>query len=384
MLVAIMAVAVFFRFYQLENLPQGLSPAEVTNSITAWQTYQTHNYQSFYSDGSVREGLFTNLQAVSIGLFGNTVFSLRFTSALIGVLTVLGLYLLARELFNARIAGTSAFLLAISFWHVYFSHLGLRFILAPFFAVWGFYFLWRGLKTSHTTQFAISGLCWGLGMYSYGDFWLMPIAVAVVLWAYHKTAQKHFDHKSYVYTRMQIAKGFAALMLVGILSALPLGWYFYTHNDQFFDPASYYSLTVSPGPAFLLWPLIAFFIIGLLTSLQRLFKPQHEHGHISTPHALFMIWLIVGIVPALLAHQGITQALHSPLVIPALCLLAAEGIGWLFNFIDRWYHQRDVHTVHTPFHHRAIVRESSLIANITLVIFLVAMAFNHYYIFFKP
>src|SRR3989339_1979705 len=177
----IVAVAGFFRLYQLGSTPPGLYPDEAMNGNNAVQTLETKNFKIFYPENNGREGLFINLQALSIRAFGAHPWSLRFVSALIGILTVVGLYLLVRELFEWRLAAIAGFLTAISFWHVNFSRIGFRAIMVPFILVYVFYFLWRGLRRSHFQDFFWAGIFMGLGFYTYTSFRAAPIILILIL-----------------------------------------------------------------------------------------------------------------------------------------------------------------------------------------------------------
>ena len=133
-LLIILALASFFRLYELETIPPGLYPAEAIGKI-------------FYPENKGREGFFVNLIALSFSVFGISIWSLKIVSAIIGILTVLGLYLLTKELFNnTTIALLSSFFLATSFWHINFSRIGFRAILVPFILVFSFYFLFHGFR----------------------------------------------------------------------------------------------------------------------------------------------------------------------------------------------------------------------------------------------
>src|SRR3989344_9632668 len=54
---------------------------------------------------------------------------------LIGILTVVGLYLLTKQLFEWRLAAIASYLMAISFWHVNFSRTELSAVLVTFILV---------------------------------------------------------------------------------------------------------------------------------------------------------------------------------------------------------------------------------------------------------
>jgi len=157
LLLVIILIASFFRLYKLTLIPPGIYPDEAMNANDAIKALQTHNFKVFYPDNNGREGLFINLIALSFKVFGISLFSFKITSAIIGILTVLGLYFLAKELFyfynsnsnsnlSSYIGLTSSFFLAISFWHTNFSRISFRAILTPFILVFSFYFLFKGFR----------------------------------------------------------------------------------------------------------------------------------------------------------------------------------------------------------------------------------------------
>ncbi len=94
-----------------------------------------------------REPLFIYLQAISVAVLGQTTLALRAVSAVLGILTVVVAYLLARRMFDAP-GRTSYRRLAHAcpFGTLIFSRMGLRSISLPLFLAVGFYCLWRGLE----------------------------------------------------------------------------------------------------------------------------------------------------------------------------------------------------------------------------------------------
>src|SRR5205814_6917436 len=102
-------LAGFFRYYKLSTLPLGIYVDEAMNGNDGVHALATGDWRVFYPSSGGVEGLFINLQAISIWLFGATPWALRAVSAFMGVLTVIGLYFLVRDLFGERqalIAGT--------------------------------------------------------------------------------------------------------------------------------------------------------------------------------------------------------------------------------------------------------------------------------------
>jgi hypothetical protein len=158
LILLILGLAAFFRLCQIDSMPPGLYPDEAINGNDALTTLQTNQWKVFYPENNGREGLFIWLLAWSFKIFGPAVWSLRLVSAIIGILTVLGLYCLTKQLFNTHIALLSSFFLAISFWHINFSRIGFRGILVPFCLVWSFYFLFKGLNAIRSWQLSSTSI----------------------------------------------------------------------------------------------------------------------------------------------------------------------------------------------------------------------------------
>jgi hypothetical protein len=154
LLCAICALAAYLRLDHLDSAPPGLYHDEAMNGIDCLMNLENRSLQVFYSANVGREGLYINVATLSVYCFGNRAWALRLPAAIFGVLTVLGVYLIAAELFSRPVALMAAFFVASSFWHVLLSRLGLRAIAAPVFLIFGCYLLLRGLRR------AGAGLLW--------------------------------------------------------------------------------------------------------------------------------------------------------------------------------------------------------------------------------
>jgi len=112
-LLIILAIAAFFRFFELADIPPGLYPDVAINGNDALDALKTGDFKVFYPENNGREGLFINLIALSFLIFGPSILAIKIVAAVIGILTVFGLYLLTKELFKKTpIALLSAFFLA--------------------------------------------------------------------------------------------------------------------------------------------------------------------------------------------------------------------------------------------------------------------------------
>jgi 4-amino-4-deoxy-L-arabinose transferase-like glycosyltransferase len=355
LLVLILIIAGGLRLYHIKQLPPGLYPDEAMDGTNAQEALATGQFKVFYPENNGREGLFMNIQAGLLALIKqNEPWVLRFPSAIFGILTVLGLYFLGRELFSKKIGLLAAFFLATSFWHIMFSRIGFRAIMAPFFLTWALYLFLRSLhsheKTVHAYLFsALGGLAFGLGFYSYIAYRVTPLLFLLLIPFFIK-------HKKF----WKLAGIFFGITF---LVALPIGLYFLQNPADFMGRATQISVFSSPSPAGslalstiktvgmlnffgdwnwrqnfagrpeLFWPVGIFFWIGVIAAVSALWKKiahGEEHGY-SLPSALLLFWLIFAALPVVFSNEGIPHALRSILMLPALMLLASWGGAWLYD-----------------------------------------------------
>src|SRR3990167_8509976 len=161
-IVFIMLIASFFRLWDLKNVPPGLWADEAVNGVNTLRILEggpsDGGWKVFYPENFGREGFFINIQSLFVQVLGTEPWVLRLPSAIFGILTVLGLLLMTRELFKTRVALFTSFFLATSFWHINFSRIGFRAIMAPFFLVWSFYFLFLGIRLASSPRSPTSDL----------------------------------------------------------------------------------------------------------------------------------------------------------------------------------------------------------------------------------
>jgi len=398
----IIATAVFFRFYHLQQTPPGLYPDEAMNGVNTLIANDTGNYQVFYPDNNGREGLFINIQALSVKIFGIHPWALRGVSAVIGVLTVIGLYMLTKELFDWHIAALSSFMLAISFWHVNFSRIGFRAIMVPFILVYTFHFLWRGIKSLRLSYFFWAGVLGGLGFYTYTSYRIAPLIAIVLFIAYWEYLKKTFDHSKYEHTHNQLLRGFALMMIVAFIVVIPLGLYFFHHPDQimeqsglsvFNQPNPLHALGESvvqtlamfnfsgdwnnrhniPGAPMLPWPIGIFFVIGFIKELWHWLG--RKHGHFSPLHTFLFGWFFIMLLPGFLSIQA-PHAIRTMGVLPVLMIFTGRGIWWTFKAIGAW---RDNTHPAEQYHLHHLTDPAAVIAMVLLLVGLGGYEYNRYF-----
>ncbi|HEY63202.1 MAG TPA: phospholipid carrier-dependent glycosyltransferase [Caldilineae bacterium] len=228
LLVTILAASL--RFYKLGVVPPGFQFDEAFNALDALRVLKGER-PLFLPDNYGREVLYTYYQAALAALFGLNLYTLRLASALAGILTVPISYLLLRMMLRQdarRVAAFTSFALAISFWHLHFSHYGIRVILMPliFSGVCGFF--WLATYKGKMWAYLISGLFVGLSVWNHPTGRIIPfVLIGYTLWLLARHRDKPVKHKIRLILGLGLTGGVALLIF------LPLGLYFYHHPALF-------------------------------------------------------------------------------------------------------------------------------------------------------
>ena len=209
----------------------------------------------FFPAFTGREPLFIYVEAVVLGLLGQTVPVLRGVAALIGVLAVGATALCGRALFGRAVGLLGAGLLAASFWHTTISRMAYRADLVPLVAPLAVFLLWRAWERPTWLRATLAGLAWGVLAYTYVSVRLLPVALA--LFAVVELAAGPLR------TRARLASAALFVVVAGLVAA-PLGVYFLRHPDDFGNRFNQTSTIAneSAGPA------AATLIDGVLATLR--------------------------------------------------------------------------------------------------------------------
>jgi len=218
-LILILLVAAAFRLYHLDLVPPGLQHDEIFKAKGALRILD--GTLLIFSEPNAGElPLFMYLVALSFQLLGKNLLAIRLAAVACGLVGILACWLLGRELFGRWVGLLSAAFLAVSFWHVFDSRVGLEPIMVPLMATLSFYFLWLGLHRGGYRFFALAGLCLGLAPYTYHSGILVPVTVFVFV-LYLLGVDKGLVRKH--------LKGLALLSAIAFLVFAPLGHYVLTH-----------------------------------------------------------------------------------------------------------------------------------------------------------
>lgn len=180
----ILLMAATLRLYGLNHLsPPGLEHDEVANWLIDRAILDEGHYQVYYTAAYGHEAGFHYLQALFVALLGDHALALRLPAAFAGLLLVAVSYALARLLFGQRVALLSAAFLAVLFWPVFYSRLGLRAITLPLLSGLSAYFWWRawqqqgpdGKRSAPYVTFMVAGFFAGLSFHTYMASRALPI-----------------------------------------------------------------------------------------------------------------------------------------------------------------------------------------------------------------
>jgi len=223
-LALIVALGFLFLAYDLENTPPGFHGDEGESGMQALKILEGQ-IPSLISVGWYHQPILAFAwHAVTMKIFGDTVFGLRMSSVIVGTLTIIPFYFLTRLLFGKRVALLATFLLSVSHWHIALNRIGINYTQITLLELTSFYFLFKGLRSKNTLYFMASGLAVGMGLYLYYASRLVPFIIAAFM-LFGILLERGFWAR-YRY-------GFLALFLAAALVFAPLAFYFLEHPHQF-------------------------------------------------------------------------------------------------------------------------------------------------------
>ncbi len=378
-LALVIVIAFALRIAGLNSLPTSLNLDEATNGLDALQLFHLSRFTPFLQNNFGRETLFFYVQTLALQLYGISFFSLRFASTIAGTLTIPLLYLVGQRLqldnsllnlachvsasgpqqrenrlhnkeysynITALMAATG---LAVSYWHIYFSRLGLRAILLPPLLLGVIWYFWRGwfappFEQNRRWRLIVAGFLLGLSFYVYLAARLLP-ALFIVFVAIELIRNKSIPKK-------QAILDFFIFGLSAALVVIPLGLYFQQNPQAISSRTQAISILATGDPlntlAGNLMALLRIHFLGglwleqwpalnLLSAVGLLFGLPVCLYHLKKPAALFLLlWWGLGTMPVLLSIQdwtGQTTFLRGIVAWPALFLISAIGLVTLTNML---------------------------------------------------
>ncbi len=359
----ILLVGAFLRFYRLNSLPPGLFIDEAINGLDAQGVWRNGNLPIFFPANNGREPLYIYLQAIALALIGENGLSMRLVSAYIGMITIPVVYVLSKTLFLKTTPGavwigvTASAALAASYWHVSLSRLGFRTILLPLFVMLVLLWFWMGWQRRKLRWFVLAGIALGISQYTYLASRAVPVLFAgfvglILLGEFSR-------HKQITPTFKLMLKSAFFMSVIALLIYMPLGIYLLTTPSgasartadvSLLSPAAANGESVEmalinnavlvgrmfvdrgdmnlrhnlPGRA----ALDALNVVGFVTGLFLLLRHRQR-----AQSWLLVLWLIIMLLPTLLATEA-PHYLRASGALGAVMIVVGMGLVWWWERLE--------------------------------------------------
>ncbi|MCB8983236.1 MAG: glycosyltransferase family 39 protein [Ardenticatenaceae bacterium] len=384
LILLITLLAFGLRVWRLDGVPPGWRDDELINSQVISQHVLDGDWAVYFPDASGHEALYHTLNAAMLALFGPTVWGIRFLSVLLGTLTVPLTYLLGRKLFGSLVGLVAAAALALSFWSLMYSRIGLRHVLMPPLVLAAFYFFWRGLEgeegrletgdwrlvqssrldQSGLWNFLVSALLLALGMYTYFAARGVPAILVAFMGYLALFAWSLFRRRWWGFVALVVVTAVLSLPLILTLQQQPesearvaelavplveartgnfapllanvtitLGMFHATGDGEWLYNIPDRPLFGVVGAVFFWGGVVIAAWYALLPaagSLRALLRrtPWSEAAHIHLASAFLLLWWLAGIAPAFVSVPPASLG-HTIVAQPAVFILLALPLGIL-------------------------------------------------------
>lgn len=217
----IIILASFLRLWRLDQFPVGLNADEAAIGYDDYSLLLTGKDEHgnvwplhFESFGDYKPGGYFYLVLPFVKFIGLNIWAVRLPSALLGIISVLGVMLLVKKLFkkdplSSRYSLLSGFFLAISPWHLQFSRGGWEVNASTTFLIFGLWLFFVGLEKPR--YFLVFVILWVFSLYTYHSTRIIiPLLGLAILWKEKQQILKN-------------SKWFFISAVLGSILLLPLG-----------------------------------------------------------------------------------------------------------------------------------------------------------------
>lgn len=215
----ILVLSFLLRFLFLDKIPlrvDGDASRFALDGLNAWREH----WPLFSTGWQGHTNFLFFLIGFFVKIFKNQLFGLRLFSAVGGSLSVVATYLLAKKLFNKKVAFWTAVFLAVCPFHLVFSRVGTEAIWTSFFTPLVAYLILESFPFS----VFLAGLIIGLSQYFYPGARILPIMALfqlIILVLYSKLKV------------IEVIKKAAVITLGIILIYFPMIYHFYRHPNEY-------------------------------------------------------------------------------------------------------------------------------------------------------
>ena len=186
--IIILIIAILSRILFLTQYPNGIHEDEAGMMYDAYcmaeygtDRYLNENPVYLINFGGGQSVLYAVIASFLIRILGLSVFAIRLPAVIFSILTIILAFLLAKKYIGKKFALILAFLITICPWHIMQSRWGLDCNLLSAFIMISVYTILNAKKDWH---YVISGIFWGLTLYTYALSYIMLPVFFIVLCIY--------------------------------------------------------------------------------------------------------------------------------------------------------------------------------------------------------
>lgn len=375
-LLLIILLAFFLRFYKLEVIPPSLNWDEASIGYNAYSILKTGKDEwgktfplhfKAYGEYKLPAQVYASIPGIYI--FGLNEFGVRVTPLIYGVLTILLIFLIGKEMFQNKLVGlVSAFLLAISPWHIQLTRASFESSFSLFWVCLGVWLLIRGFK--NPKFLLISMTAFAMSVYTYNSARIFTplflISISLIYSKYFTNLKKYLLLSFFIFALLMVpllpfilsGEGSARYKLVSITddpglvlrinegrgnSNLPQPLSRIVHNKVTYVSATlleHYLTHFTPDFLFisgaphkqhhvqnigqLYWIQAPFLIYGLYL----LFKKKEKFRW------LLLGWILISFIPVSVTNDSIPHALRTLIAVPTYQLISAFGFVGVLTLLS--------------------------------------------------
>jgi mannosyltransferase len=335
LLLGVMVVAgLYLRFYNLGF--QSLWLDEIYTAIESDPAYREHQLSYYLHNIDQQPPLFFLLERISIFLFGNNETSLRIIPALAGTGSILGMYLVGREVHSKPVGLYAALFIAVNAFGIYYSNEARPYALALFFSLLSWYYFLKFTRTLSIRDGLSYAVVTLLTLYSSYFAMLVvgaQVLIAVVLWIDASNKRKFALRLGSA--GALIAAGFTPLItFLKSISKITTFWAAKPAEDigisYFFE---YFGESDLLKP-FLLMLLVCFLVRLIFELREERLKDGIRAKPMTFLFTICSIWIFVCLfIPFLRSYLAVPMmvARYTILVMPAYMLFIACGLDYIMS-----------------------------------------------------
>lgn len=224
---AVIAVILFFNFYRLNSVPPEMLSDQAEKLLDIYDILQGHT-PVYFPRNTGREVLHFYLSASYMAIFNLDIsfLNLKVVAVFANLLTLFFIYLFGKEFANKWVGLSAALFAGMAYWPLLFTRLALRIPYYPLFVAPVLYFMIRGLRRQNINDIILTGLFLGLGLHGYTPFRIVPIFVVVgsAIYFFHPIAKAR---------RIKTVFSLILIALISLIVFIPLLRFWLANPDLF-------------------------------------------------------------------------------------------------------------------------------------------------------